>query len=145
LPYIDAVIRESLRLNPTAPAITLVTREDTIWGGGGYLAKEGEPLLCRFHNIHLDKKVYGEDADERKLKRILEENFQRLPKMAHVKHLGLASRDAPEYGYLAMTVTTLDSALETLAGKKGELVVIFTCSYDGLPADNAAKFCDWLN
>ena len=27
----------------------------------------------------------------------------------------------------------------------GKLVVRFACSYDGLPAKNAAKFCDWLN
>jgi cytochrome P450/NADPH-cytochrome P450 reductase len=81
LPYIDAVLKEALRLNPTAPGITLGAREDTILGGR-YAVKKGEPLLCLFHNIHRDKKIYGKNADEWKPERMLEENFNKLPKNA---------------------------------------------------------------
>jgi cytochrome P450/NADPH-cytochrome P450 reductase len=54
------------------------------------------------------------------------------------------SRDAPSYGYSATTVATLDSAIKKLPKTQNELVVVVTSSYDGLPADNAVKFCDWL-
>ena len=54
------------------------------------------------------------------------------------------ARDAPSYGYSATTVATLDSAVKSLPKTENELVVVVTSSYDGLPADNAVNFCDWL-
>jgi len=54
------------------------------------------------------------------------------------------ARDAPSYGNSVKTVATLDSAVGNLPKAKNDLVVIITCSYDGMPADNAVKFCGWL-
>jgi len=90
LPYIDAVLREALRLYPTAPAITVGALEDTIVGGK-YFIKKDEPMLCMFHNIHRDKKVFGEDAEEWKPERMLDKNFNKLPKNAW-KPFGNGSR-----------------------------------------------------
>lgn len=49
--------------------------------------------------------------------------------------------DAGEYG-LAAEIKTLDSAVEHLP--TDHPVVIITPSYEGKPADNAKKFCAWL-
>jgi len=90
LPYVEAVLRESLRLQPTAPAMTVGALENTVIGGKYYI-KKGEPLICMFQNIQSDKAVYGEDADEFRPERMLEENFHKLPKNAW-KPFGNGSR-----------------------------------------------------
>lgn len=50
LPYLNAVLRESLRLSPTAPSIGLTAREDTTIGGK-YAVKAGTPIiaLCKLN------------------------------------------------------------------------------------------------
>ncbi|KAL1306999.1 hypothetical protein AAFC00_005629 [Neodothiora populina] len=83
LPYITAVLRETLRLQPTAPAFTLhpLNEIDTI-GGGKYTVYGNEPILALLPKIHRDPAVYGEDAEEWKPERMLDENFNKLPKNA---------------------------------------------------------------
>jgi cytochrome P450/NADPH-cytochrome P450 reductase len=44
LPYLNAVLRESLRLQPTAPSIGIMAKEDTTLGGK-YAVKAGVPLV----------------------------------------------------------------------------------------------------
>jgi cytochrome P450/NADPH-cytochrome P450 reductase len=53
LPYLNAVLRESLRLQPTAPSIALTAKEDTVLDGK-YPVKAGAPLLALFPMIHRD-------------------------------------------------------------------------------------------
>ncbi|KAK4508329.1 hypothetical protein PRZ48_002067 [Zasmidium cellare] len=80
LPYITAVLREALRLQPTAPGFTLTPRSeqgDTL--GGKYFIPPGEPILVLLHNVHRDPAVYGEDAEEFRPERMLDENFNKLP------------------------------------------------------------------
>ncbi|KAF2995803.1 hypothetical protein E8E13_000542 [Curvularia kusanoi] len=79
LPYINAVLRESLRLSPTAPAITITAKEDTTIGGK-YPVKAGTPLVAVFPKIHRDPAVYGEDAEEFRPERMLDEEFNRREK-----------------------------------------------------------------
>lgn len=50
--------------------------------------------------------------------------------------------DAQQRGY-AVTVQSMDAAVEALP-KAGALVVV-TASYNGLPPDNAGRFCAWLD
>ena len=45
LPYLNAVLREILRLQPTAPSIGLTAKEDTTIGGK-YPVKAGVPLVA---------------------------------------------------------------------------------------------------
>jgi cytochrome P450/NADPH-cytochrome P450 reductase len=47
LPYLNAVLRESLRLQPTAPAVGLTAKEDTTIGGK-YPIKAGVPIVALF-------------------------------------------------------------------------------------------------
>jgi cytochrome P450 / NADPH-cytochrome P450 reductase len=81
LPYLNAVLRETLRLIPTAPAFTLSSSKDEVIGGK-YLVKAEEPILALLGAIHVDKTVYGPDAKEWKPERMLEENFKKLPASA---------------------------------------------------------------
>ena len=74
LPYLSAVLRESLRLSPTVPAIALAARETTTLGGR-YLVKANAPIIALFAAIHKDTRVYGDDADAFRPERMLDEHF----------------------------------------------------------------------
>lgn len=76
LPYLNAVLRESLRLQPTAPAITLKANEDTTLGEK-YGCKKGAPIVALLHKLHRDPLVWGEDAEEFRPERMLDEEFER--------------------------------------------------------------------
>lgn len=80
LPYITAVLRETARLFATAPAFTLTPRSpqgEVI--GGKYFVAQGEPAVIILHNVHRDPAVYGDDAEDFKPERMLDENFEKLP------------------------------------------------------------------
>lgn len=88
LPYINACLRESLRLRPTAAAITVEphptkNHEDPVTlGKGKYALEKGERVVILLAKLHRDPEVYGPDADEFKPERMLDENFEKLPKHA---------------------------------------------------------------
>ena len=79
LPYLNAVLRETLRVNATIPAIAVTAKQDDVIGGK-YAVKKGEPVVCLLAKCHLDPLVYGEDASEFKPDRMLDENFEKLNK-----------------------------------------------------------------
>lgn len=91
LPYITAILRETLRLQPTAPAIALHANKDVEVLGGGYTVFKDEPIVALLPQIHRDPAVYGEDANEWKPERMLDENFNKLPPNAW-KPFGNGSR-----------------------------------------------------
>lgn len=80
LPYINAMLRETLRLQPTAPGFSTTPKAEA--GeiiGGKYHVKKGESMLAALHCVHRDPAVYGSDAEEWKPERMLDENFEKLP------------------------------------------------------------------
>lgn len=79
LPYLNAVLRESLRLSPTAPAITLTAKHDTVLAGK-YPVKAGSPISAFLPMLHRDPIAYGEDAEEFRPERMLDEEFDRRNK-----------------------------------------------------------------
>ncbi|KLU91733.1 hypothetical protein MAPG_10682 [Magnaporthiopsis poae ATCC 64411] len=79
LPYIAAVLRETLRVNPTIPLFGMSAHENTVVGGK-YKVYKGEPIINLLAKVQLDPVVWGSDATEFKPERMLEENFERITK-----------------------------------------------------------------
>ncbi|KAM0557972.1 hypothetical protein ACHAPJ_005136 [Fusarium lateritium] len=79
LPYISAVLRETLRINSPITAFGLEALDDTFLGGK-YLVKKGEVVTALLSRGHEDPVVYGDDAKDWVPERMLEENFARLQK-----------------------------------------------------------------
>lgn len=88
LPYINAIMRETLRLRPTAPVIavhaypTKNKEEPVTLGNGKYVLNNDEPIAIILSKLHRDPEVYGPDADEFKPERMLDESFNELPNNA---------------------------------------------------------------
>jgi cytochrome P450 / NADPH-cytochrome P450 reductase len=83
LPYLEAVLRESLRLSPTAPAFTVQaipgTTEPVLIGGGKYLIPPDAPIISLLPLIGRDPAVFGADAAEFKPERMYKDAFDKLP------------------------------------------------------------------
>ncbi|KAL4873964.1 hypothetical protein BDV12DRAFT_205389 [Aspergillus spectabilis] len=74
LPYINSVLRETLRLNATIPLFTVEPFEDTLLAGK-YPVKAGETIVNLLAKSHLDPEIYGDDAQEFKPERMSDEVF----------------------------------------------------------------------
>ncbi|KAF0636536.1 hypothetical protein FPSE5266_08050 [Fusarium pseudograminearum] len=81
MPYVNMILRETLRLMPTAPGFHVTPYKDEIIGGQ-YAVPANEPLFCFLHLIHRDPKVWGADAEEFRPERMADEFFEALPKNA---------------------------------------------------------------
>ncbi|KAF2723458.1 NADPH--cytochrome P450 reductase [Polychaeton citri CBS 116435] len=91
LKYIPAMLRETLRLEPTATVIFVGAKNGPELLGGKYYIEPDVPLALQLSAIHRDPAVYGEDADKWKPERMLDEEFAKLPKHAW-KPFGNGSR-----------------------------------------------------
>lgn len=78
LEYIAAVLREALRLNPTAPSWAVAASKDEIIGGK-WPVKKDQPINVILHCVHRDPAVYGPNADEFDPNRMLGKAFEELP------------------------------------------------------------------
>ncbi|WYZ44923.1 hypothetical protein EsH8_VIII_000239 [Colletotrichum jinshuiense] len=79
LPYINGVLRETLRVNATIPLFTVEAFEDTVLAGK-YPVKAGETIINLLAKSQLDPTVWGEDANEFKPERMMDDNFNRITK-----------------------------------------------------------------
>ncbi|KAE9393363.1 cytochrome P450 [Gymnopus androsaceus JB14] len=77
--YLNAVMRETLRLAPTAPIRTTVALEDTCLANGKYFIKGGSTLFVNAWVYQKDPKVWGKDANEFHPERMLNGKFDSLP------------------------------------------------------------------
>ncbi|KAI1411629.1 bifunctional P-450:NADPH-P450 reductase [Hypoxylon sp. FL1857] len=78
LPYISAVLRETLRLDSPIPIFGVCAMEDTLLAGK-YPVYKGEFVNLLLTRSHLDPAVF-DDPLAFKPERMLDENFNRLPK-----------------------------------------------------------------
>ncbi|KAJ1303518.1 hypothetical protein OPQ81_011703 [Rhizoctonia solani] len=84
LTYINAVLRESLRLTPSIGEFIVACDEDQVIGNGKYLIKKGAVVVVMVHTIGRDPAVWGDDAEEFKPERMLDGKFEALPPKAWV-------------------------------------------------------------
>ena len=79
LEYIDAALKETLRLKSTAPAFTVSAKADTELLDGKYEVEKGDPIVVVLDALHRDPLVWGNDAEEFKPRRMLNGGFNGLP------------------------------------------------------------------
>ncbi|KAK3705239.1 hypothetical protein LTR37_013400 [Vermiconidia calcicola] len=79
LTYIDACIKETLRLNSPIPLVSVNPKEDTSLAGGKYRVKKGDVMTINNKGLHHDPMVWGQDHNEFKPERFLDGKFQALP------------------------------------------------------------------
>ncbi|WPG99486.1 Hypothetical protein R9X50_00230100 [Acrodontium crateriforme] len=80
LPYVTAVLRETLRLQPTAPATSVACKSpDGALLDGKYRVEPGEPIVSLLPQLHRDPAVFGQDAEDFRPERMIDENFNKLP------------------------------------------------------------------
>jgi len=83
LPFIEACIRETLRLKPPVSLISLQplpeTTEYPVIIGGKYEVHKGDVIIPILHKVQQDPVVYGEDGEQFRPERMLDEQFFKLP------------------------------------------------------------------
>lgn len=77
LPYLNAVLREVLRVDATLPVFTLEAFEDTLLAGK-YPVKAGETIVTVLAKSMSDPLVFGDNAREFIPERMLDDNFNRM-------------------------------------------------------------------
>lgn len=80
LKYIRMILSESLRLWPTAPAFSLIAKEDTLLADQ-YPLKKGESVNVLIPKLHRDPDVWGDDVEEFRPERF--ENPNEVPQQAY--------------------------------------------------------------
>ncbi len=78
LGYLDQILKETLRLWPTAPAFNVAPFQDTTLGGR-YDVPAGQPILVLIPQLHRDKAAWGEDADNFDPERFSPERAATIP------------------------------------------------------------------
>ncbi|KAL0564092.1 hypothetical protein V5O48_017963 [Marasmius crinis-equi] len=79
MPYLTAVMRESLRLAPTASGRAVTALEDTTLANGKYAVKAGTTLSVITWVMQRDLAVWGDDANEFRPERMMDGKFEALP------------------------------------------------------------------
>ena len=83
LQYVAQILKESLRLWPTAPGFSLSPYADEAVIGGKFLIRKEQGLMVLTPILHRDKSVWGEDAEEFKPEHFSPEAEQALPANAY--------------------------------------------------------------
>lgn len=78
LKYIEAVIRETLRVMGPINVTSRRAKQETVIGGR-YKVRPDQTLTLNLLGVHHDRAVYGDDADEFKPERFLNGGWEKLP------------------------------------------------------------------
>jgi cytochrome P450/NADPH-cytochrome P450 reductase len=103
LTYLDQILKETLRLFPSAPAFSLQPLEDTVLGGR-YPVKKGQPITVITYQLHRDPAVWGDEAETFDPDRFVFERAEALPKNAW-KPFGNGQRSCIGRGFALQEAT----------------------------------------
>lgn len=78
LPYIDACIKETLRLNSPITGFGVSPKQETLLAGK-YKIEATDAMSVNLQGLHHDPAVWGEDHNEFRPERFLNGGFQALP------------------------------------------------------------------
>ncbi len=81
LRYVGQVLRESLRLYPTAPGFFVQSTKDQSIGGR-YAIQANRSVLILLYHLHRDPEVWGQDAEKFDPDRFAPERFSQIPSTA---------------------------------------------------------------
>ncbi|KAK2611954.1 hypothetical protein QQS21_002060 [Conoideocrella luteorostrata] len=79
LTYIDACIKETLRLNGPISLFTVVPREDTWLANGKYAVKKDTAIFVNIKGLHHDPAIWGSTVNDFEPERFLGGGFESLP------------------------------------------------------------------
>ena len=97
LPYVNAVVRETLRLQPIGAALLLrPTSAGPTTLGGKYLVEPGQTVVALLQQVQRDPAIFGEDADEFRPERMTDEFFNKLPRNCYKVQTALLLSPANE-------------------------------------------------
>lgn len=82
LQYIGQILKETLRLYPTAPAFVLYPLEDTVIGGK-YKVKRSHSITVLLPALHRDRKIWGDEAEKFNPDNFTPEREAQLPPNAY--------------------------------------------------------------
>ncbi|KAI1108826.1 cytochrome P450 [Nemania sp. NC0429] len=78
LKYIEAAIRETLRIQGPIGLISVQPIKDTVIGGK-YRVATNDTITCNIQGIHHDRRVWGDDADVFRPERLMDGRWEKLP------------------------------------------------------------------
>ncbi|KAL0942749.1 fum6p [Colletotrichum truncatum] len=79
LQYLDAILKETIRLQSPAPGFHLRPLKDGEVLGGKYVVNKKDPIVIVLHQLHRDPAVWGDDAEQFRPERMERNEFQKLP------------------------------------------------------------------
>ncbi|KAJ5392426.1 Cytochrome P450 [Penicillium cosmopolitanum] len=87
LHYVEACLRESIRLSATAPGFNIEpipseSKAPIMLAGGEYQIPHNQPMIAILNAVNRDPAVFGEDAEEFRPERVLGEKWDNLPAAA---------------------------------------------------------------
>ncbi|KAI1127439.1 cytochrome P450 [Nemania abortiva] len=78
LKYIEASVRETMRVQGPIGVINLKPIKDTVIGGK-YRVTTNDIITCNIQGLHHDRRVWGDDADLFRPERMLDGGFENMP------------------------------------------------------------------
>ncbi|KAI9667304.1 MAG: hypothetical protein M1821_000119 [Bathelium mastoideum] len=81
LKYVEACIREALRFQPPITAFSREAKKPTRLGGK-YEVDPSWQIVCNLKGLHLDPKIWGDDAETFRPERLLNGGWERMPRNA---------------------------------------------------------------
>lgn len=87
LHYVEACLRESIRLSATAPGFNIEpipsdNKAPVMLAGGEYQIPHNQPMIAILNAVNRDPAVFGEDSEEFRPERVLGEKWDNLPAAA---------------------------------------------------------------